>query len=35
VRKVLDLRRRSRLEDIEAALGALGKRLVIDIENAA
>jgi antitoxin HicB len=35
VRKVLDLRRRSRLEDIELALGALGKRLVIDIANAA
>jgi antitoxin HicB len=31
----IDPRRRSRLEDIEAALAALGKRLVIDVENAA
>jgi antitoxin HicB len=35
VRRVLDLRRRSKLEDIEAALGALGKRLVIDVADAA
>lgn len=35
LRRVLDLRRRSRLEDIEAALSALGKRLVIEVENAA
>jgi antitoxin HicB len=35
VGRVLDLRRRSRLDDIEAALFALGKRLVIDVENAA
>jgi hypothetical protein len=35
VRRVLDLGRRTRLEDIEAALRALGKRLVIDVENAA
>ena len=35
LRRVLDPRRRSRLEDIEAALGALGKRLVIEVENAA
>jgi antitoxin HicB len=35
LRRVLDLRRRSRLEDIEATLGALGKRLVIEVENAA
>jgi antitoxin HicB len=35
VRRVLDLRRRTRLEDIETALRALGKRLVIDVENAA
>lgn len=35
LRRVLDLRRRSRLEDIEAVLSALGKRLVIEVENAA
>jgi antitoxin HicB len=35
VRSVIDPRRRSRLEDIESALAALGKRLVVDVENAA
>jgi antitoxin HicB len=35
VRRVLDLRRRTRFEDIEAALKALGKRLVIALEKAA
>jgi antitoxin HicB len=35
MRRVLDLRRRSRLEDIEASLAALGKRLVIEVKNAA
>lgn len=35
IRRILDLRRRSRLEDIEAALAVLGKRLVIDVQNAA
>ena len=35
VRRVLDIRRRSRLEDIEASLAALGKRLVIEVKNAA
>ena len=35
LRSLLDPRRRSRLEDIEAALAALGKPLVIDVENAA
>jgi hypothetical protein len=29
------LRRRSRLEDIEAALEAMGKRLIIEVGNAA
>jgi hypothetical protein len=31
----LDVRRRSRLEDIEASLAALGKRLIIEVKNAA
>ncbi len=35
VRRLLALRRRSRLEDIEAALEALGKRLIIDVRDAA
>ena len=35
VRRVLDVRRRSRLEDIEDSLAALGKRLVIEVKNAA
>lgn len=35
VRRVLDVRRRSCLEDIEASLAALGKRLVIEVKNAA
>jgi antitoxin HicB len=35
VRRVLDLRRRSRFEDIEALLAALGKRLVIEVRSAA
>ena len=33
--RLLDLRRRSRLEDIEAALEAMGKRLFIEVGNAA
>ena len=33
--RVLDLRRRARFEDIEAVLKALGKRLVVAVENAA
>jgi antitoxin HicB len=33
--RLLDLRRRSRLEDIEAALEAMGKRLIIEVGNAA
>lgn len=35
MRRVLDLRRRSSLEDIEASLAALGKRLVIEVKDAA
>jgi antitoxin HicB len=35
LRRVLDLRRRTRFEDLEAALKALGKRLVVAVENAA
>jgi hypothetical protein len=35
LRRLLDLRRRSRLEDIEAALEAMGKRLIIEVGNAA
>jgi antitoxin HicB len=35
VARLLDLRRRSRLEDLEAAVQALGKRLIIEIGNAA
>ena len=35
LRRVLDLRLRSRLEDIEALLAVLGKRLVIEVRNAA
>ena len=35
LRRLLDLRHRSRLEDIEAALEALGKRLIIEVGNAA
>jgi antitoxin HicB len=35
VRRVLDLRRRARFEDLEAVLKALGKRLVVAVENAA
>lgn len=35
LRRLLDLRRRTRFEDIETALKALGKRLVVAVENAA
>ncbi len=35
VQRLLDLRRRSRLEDIEAVLSALGKRLILEVRNAA
>ena len=35
VRGVLNLGRHTKLDDIEAALEALGKRLVIDVHNAA
>jgi len=35
VARLLDLRRRTRLEDLEAALEALGKRLVIEVRDAA
>ena len=35
LRGALDLRRRSRFEDIEALLKVLGKRMVVTVENAA
>jgi len=35
VARLFDLRRPARLEDIEAAFRALGKRLILGIENAA
>ena len=35
VARLLGVRQRSRFEDIEAALSALGKRLVIDVAKAA
>jgi antitoxin HicB len=35
IARLLDLRRRTRLEDLEAALQALGKRLVIEVRDAA
>ena len=35
VRRLLDLDHNSRLDQVEAALRALGKRLVVDVENAA
>jgi antitoxin HicB len=35
VRRLLDLDHRSRLDQLEAALQALGKRLVLDVEDAA
>ena len=35
LRGVLDLRHRSRFEDVEALLKLLGKRLVVAVENAA
>ena len=35
LRRVLELRRRGGLEDIDTALGALGKRLIIEVRNAA
>jgi len=33
--RLLDLRRRSKIEDIEAALGALGKAISIEVRSAA
>jgi antitoxin HicB len=35
VRRLLDLDHRSRLDQLEAALAALGKRLVLEVEDAA
>jgi antitoxin HicB len=35
VRRLLDLDHRSRLDQLEAALAALGKRLVLEVEGAA
>jgi antitoxin HicB len=35
VRRLLDLDHRSRLDQLEAALAALGKRLVVEIQDAA
>jgi antitoxin HicB len=35
VGRLLDVRRRSRLEDLEAALSVLGKRLIIEVASAA
>jgi antitoxin HicB len=35
VRRLLDLDHRSRLDQLEAALSALGKRLVIEVQDAA
>ena len=35
VRRLLDLDHNSRLDQLEAALRALGKRLVVDVQNAA
>jgi antitoxin HicB len=35
VRRLLDLDHRSRLDQLEAALGALGKRLVLEVRDAA
>jgi len=35
VRRLLDLDHRSRLDQLEAALGALGKRLVLEVQDAA
>jgi antitoxin HicB len=35
IARLLDLRRRTPLEDLEVALQALGKRLVIDVRDAA
>ncbi len=35
VRRLLDLMHRSRLDRLEAALAALGKRLVIEVRDAA
>jgi len=35
VRRLLDLDHRSRLDQLEAALGVLGKRLVLDVRDAA
>jgi antitoxin HicB len=35
VRRLLDLDHRSRIDQLEAALRALGKRLVLEVEDAA
>ena len=35
VRRLLDLNHRSRLDQLEAALAALGKRLVVEVQDAA
>jgi antitoxin HicB len=35
VNRVLDLRHASRIDQLEAALAALGKKLVLEIEDAA
>jgi hypothetical protein len=35
VRRLLDLDHRSRLDQLEAALGVIGKRLVLDVRDAA
>jgi antitoxin HicB len=35
VRRLLDLDHRSRLDQLETALGALGKRLVLEVQDAA
>lgn len=35
VERLLDLRRRSKMDDIEAALGALGKTISIEVRSAA
>jgi antitoxin HicB len=35
VRRLLDLDHRSRLDQLEAALAALGKRLVLEVKDAA
>ena len=35
IRRLLDLMHRSRLDRLEAALAALGKRLVVEVRDAA